>query len=183
MPDVELARGIRVTHYRRMVERRDRPGIAALIRERLVARYLDPVDAQGAPRSGFAMMAVTCLMIEALESFRQGWPDTGRRSREAFRRFFDRSGRFPEVRAHVAVFYEHIRCGILHQAESTGGWRVLRTGSMFDAVAKTVNAAKFIKALRRELNDYSSALANSEWEDLIARHARTKLDAICRNAD
>lgn len=72
---------------------------------------------------------------------------------------------------------------ILHQAESTGGWRVLRSGARFDAVARTVNAAKFIKTLRRELKDYSSALATSEWEDLIARHARTKLDAICRNSE
>lgn len=35
------------------------------------------------------MMAVACLMIEALESFYQGWPDTNGRSKDAFCKFAD----------------------------------------------------------------------------------------------
>jgi hypothetical protein len=69
------------------------------------------------------MMAVSCLMIEALECFRQGWIDTKERGKgaQAFRLFFDTAEPLKEFRGYAPAFYTHVRCGILHQAETTGG--------------------------------------------------------------
>jgi len=55
--------------------------VAQLLRERLAERYIDPVNALSADeKNEFAIMALSCLLIETLESFRQGWarsPDPG----------------------------------------------------------------------------------------------------------
>ncbi len=70
-------------------------------------------------------MAISCLMIGALESFWQGWADARQRSREAFRSFFQRcAGQGLELDIFTKLaddFYEGVRCGILHQAETTSG--------------------------------------------------------------
>ena len=52
----------------------DRNAIADAIHRRFKERYIDPISALGV--HGFTKMAIACLMIEALESFQRGWPDT-----------------------------------------------------------------------------------------------------------
>ena len=56
--------------------------------ERFTERYLRPVAGNSECKHGFTMMAVSCLMIESLESFRRGCPNTIRRSEAAFESFF-----------------------------------------------------------------------------------------------
>jgi len=46
-----------------------------MVRLRFAERYLDPI-LDSPKRHGFAMMAICCLMVEALESFRNGWSKT-----------------------------------------------------------------------------------------------------------
>jgi hypothetical protein len=51
---------------------------------------------------------VSCLMIEALESFYQGWPDSRDKSQRAFCNFFDRNHNFSFIkvtaRSSIAMF-------------------------------------------------------------------------------
>lgn len=63
------------------------------IRHRLDRRYIQPLlDVSGGYKSGFLMMAVSCLLIEALESFYKGLNSTKGKgiSQKAFLDFFDR---------------------------------------------------------------------------------------------
>ena len=78
---VELATGFTVGDYLDAValDPPDRAKIADGIHRRFLERYLDPVSEPSKKRHGFTIMAVACLMIEALESFRRGWPDTSQR--------------------------------------------------------------------------------------------------------
>jgi len=83
------------------------------------------------------MMAVSCLMIEALECFLQGWSSSENRSKAAFCLFFDAHDQFKDLRGYGQHFYKNVRCGILHQAETTGGWRIRRDKScLFDAATE-----------------------------------------------
>lgn len=100
--EIRLSSSVTIRKYLDMEKNRDREGIANFIRERFSERYIEPLRTKKA--HGFCIMAVCCLMIEALESFWQGWPDTRGRSREAFRSFFERCkrlgsllGKFSEV--------------------------------------------------------------------------------------
>src|SRR5262249_23282406 len=86
--DTELASRFTVRDYEDPKAREDRASIADAVRRRFKERYLDSIFRDPRPH-GFTVMAVCCLMIEALESFRQGWPDTRWKSQEAFQSFFD----------------------------------------------------------------------------------------------
>jgi hypothetical protein len=122
-----LAGKITVGQYTDMVKRQDRGEIAELIRLRFKERYLEPI-LDNPKRHGFAMLAVCCLMVEALESFRNGWKDTAERGKSegAFCTFFHIHDEFKELQPVAHEFYRAVRCGIFHQAETTKGWRVDR---------------------------------------------------------
>jgi hypothetical protein len=133
------------------------------LKQRLRERYIDPIE-RLAPehKNGFNIMAVSCLMIETLESFYQGLADTKTKSRECFEMFFARQQRFKAIQdAGLATsFYYDVRCGILHLGETRGGWTVSRTGAMFDRANMGVNATAFHQQIAVALNDYCAELAN-----------------------
>jgi hypothetical protein len=162
-----------VSDYRDFERQRDRAKIADLIRGRFTERYITPIEAAAADKKhGFCTMAISCLMIEALESFRKGWPDSKRHSKDAFRSFFKRHNEFRGIPADR--FYKHVRCGILHQAETTGGWRIVRKGPIFDSSSLTLNATNFHRALGNILDACCSELARAEWESQLWEDCRKK---------
>jgi len=179
--DTELAPNFTVRDYiaARDATPPDRIAISDALRARFMNRYIEPIRAK---RRGFTMMAVSCLMIEAFESFVQGWESSEGKSKAAFCFFFDQFPEFGAFRGHGQQFYKHIRCGILHQAESTGGWRIRRDGSMlFDQAALIVNAEQFVDALEQVLTTYFDQLKNAQWNDLRWKNVRRKMNAIVRN--
>jgi hypothetical protein len=182
---VVLASKFTVGHYLDAVAARNRDVIADGLHRRFAERYLQPAwDATG-PGRGFAMMAIACLMVEALESFRRGWPDTRGRgqSEHAFCSFFDAHDAFAPLRGHAREFYEGVRCGILHQAETTLGWRIRREGQLLASIdgVRTINARAFVQALRKALDSYRENLKAAAWEDEIWKHLRKKMERVCAN--
>src|SRR2546425_3631915 len=103
-----------------------------MIRRRFNERYLDPVF-DNPKRHGFAMVAVCCLMVETLESFRNGWKSTSDKGKgeAAFCGFFQTHDEFKDLRPVAHEFYRAVRCGILHQAETTHSWRIHRESGLF----------------------------------------------------
>jgi len=183
--DVRLSSSVTIAEYHQREAKRDREGIADFILERFTERYIRPLRVDPARKHGFCTMAICCLMIEALESFWQGWPDTERRSREAFRSFFQRcskQGLALGVFAQFADdFYTGVRCGILHQAETTNGWRIRRKGSLYDSNTKTINTTKFHNELEKVLKAYCDGLKRSEWDSQVWQNLRTKMRSVIEN--
>ena len=94
--------------------------IAEFFRERMRERYIDPVLALDADeKNGFSIMALSCLMLETCETFRQGWRSSIGKSERAFVSFFGREDLFGDFRGHASEFWKNVRCGILHQGETT----------------------------------------------------------------
>jgi hypothetical protein len=172
----ELAKGFTVAHYRLAVANQDRTAIADAIGRRFEERYLASITGPG--RHGFSMMAGACLTIEALESFRQGWSGTDKKGRspETFRLFFESSDSFKPFRG--LDFYKHVRCGILHQAETTGGWKIRRSGPILDPGTLNINAAAFVHAVSTSLNDFRKELKATPWDDPKWDKVRHKMKAI-----
>lgn len=184
--DPELASNYRVSDYRRDVQALHRDGIAEAVHRRFQERYVSPI--LQATTHGFTKMAVACLMVEALESFRRGWPDTGKRgqSEHAFCSFFDAHQQFASFRGHARDFYKGVRCGILHQAETTLGWRIRRdTPNLLEHSGdiRTINATKFVDALRSALDQYRDDLKSAAWDGEIWTCLREKMKTVCRNCD
>lgn len=175
----ELAKGTTVAHYRKMESEQDVAKITEFLQRRFTERYIWPVQTE--QRHGFTMMAVACLMIETLESFYRGWPKTNAKSELAFCSFFDRNSNFHFLKGYSQAFYTNVRCGILHQAETTGGWRIRREGALFDPQSKVVNANLFLEKLQEALGDYCNELREANWNSEIWKKFRKKMKAICDN--
>ena len=181
--ETKLSSSTTVAEYQKMVDKNDRDAISNFIFERFNERYLVPFSDKSI-KHGFSMMAVSCLMIEALESFRQGWSNSNSRSALAFCYFFDRSDHFSELRGKHQEFYKHIRCGLLHQAETTGGWKITRKGTQFvESENRVIDATIFMNRLELEIKSYVNELKSSEWNSDIWKNTKSKLKHICKQCD
>lgn len=187
--DVELAKGFRISQYQAALAdgENGRTDIANAIHQRFSERYLNPITAPPPEQKhGFAMMAVACLMIEALQSFRRGWLDTSKRGRaeQAFCSFFDEHDAFSAFRGHARDFYKGVRCGLLHQAETTDGWRIRRDQSQLLTVTtsgRIIDAKRFTDALRGALDRYRDDLKAASWNDDLWRCLKRKMKQVCVN--
>ena len=126
-------------------------------------------------------MASACLMIQALESFWQGWSKSPK-SALAFCQFFDRNDRFSSLRGSVQEFYSNVRCGIMHQGETTGGWHIRRDlSTLFDSTSKMIDATRFLKEMENSLSDYRTNLENGTWDSEQWQNLRKKMKDVCAN--
>jgi hypothetical protein len=177
---------VTVADYRQFEGNGDRRAIAKFVFERFMERYINPLNSiPPDKKNGFSIMALCCLMIEALESFRFGYEDTIGKSKDCFQAFFQRASQFADFNEVSSDFYKSIRCGILHQAETTGGWRITRreNSPLFDKGTLTINATKFLDRLKLYLLDYKKELETSDWDCEIWVNLKKKMSAIIRNCE
>ena len=143
------------------------------------------------PYSGFAILAIDSGVIEALEQFRRGVPQTPDRQSTAFFKAFLTQTRFKAhfTEATAGLFFSTIRCGILHQAEAKQDSLVKKSSSRPVAVLSKsgsgiiINARRFHEELEAALEDHKAALVDDApskaREDLRSAFIR-KMDAITR---
>lgn len=184
--DYLLTSNVTVGQLRGWMAKRDNASkeeIVELIYHRFFNRYvrhLDDID------SGFLRMAIACLMIETLESFKQGVKDTKKKGEglRMFKDFFrNESDDFPEFDKIHKQFYYNIRCGILHQAETTNAWRILSSGQLLNIPARSINSVKVVHALKKVLDKYTNNLRLNELGSAIWDSAFLKLEDICENCE
>lgn len=170
--------------------------------KRLKTRYLNPIkhieengDIGG---EGFAIVAIICSTIEALESFYQGKiyrkatnankldPSTEYyksqpifesflQNREPFKRHFAAPGLATE-------FYENVRCAILHEAATRSGWKIrIDSNDLVEQQGKNwvLNRDLFVQAIGEYMKNYRQELfANRNLKEAFVR----KFNAICASA-
>jgi hypothetical protein len=169
---IKLAKETTIGDYRKFEANKDKIAIANFIYQRFSERYIAPIEnTPSEKKHGFSIMAVNCLMIEALESFRSGYADTKGESKKSL----------VEFKGNEERFYKDVRCGILHQAETRGGWKIRRSGVLFDETTLTINATEFLARLKAYLEDYKSELEKSDWNSETWRNLRRKMSAIIEN--
>jgi len=185
--NVLLSSSVTIAKYRQIEAEKNRAAIADFIMERFTERYIRPLRGDPIMKHGFCTMAIACLMIEALESFSQGWSDTRNRSRDTFRLFFQRCldqglelGNLADGKL-ADDFYYGVRCGILHQAETTNGWRILRKGPLYNPDTKRINATKFHDELEKALQFFCDTLKQSDWDSRVWQNLIRKMEAVIEN--
>jgi hypothetical protein len=161
-----------------------------IFEDRIRGRFLKIVDKiKYHTFSGFAIMALDCLLIETLQQFYEGVEETPRRqsgnyfchflTKTSFNEFFD------ECKANM--YYQQIRNGILHQAQTKGNSRIwIREGTPLveyadDGNGLLINRNKFHEQLVYEFENYVSRLRqNSPVDHELRQKFKHKMDAICR---
>lgn len=170
--------------------------------KRMKTRYLNPIkhieengDIEG---EGFAVVAIICSMVEALESFFQGKsyrkatkaapldPNTEYytsqpifesflQNREPFKSHFAASGL-------AAEFYENVRCAIIHEAATRCGWKIrIDSTSLIEKQGNDwiLNRALFVRAIEECMKSYKQELfASGNLKEAFIR----KFDTICASA-
>lgn len=181
--ETKLSKSVTVDKYRQLEELEDKRSLAAFIVERFDERYFNPVM-NSSSKHGFTMMAVGCLVIEALESFYQGWHLSN--DKKPFKKFFERQkaqdrplGAFAN---HEIKFHDNIRNGILHQAETKGGWKIRRAGVLLDLSGRSINADCFIRELRKAVAEYASQL-QVDPDPTLWKNFKKKMKRVCENCE
>lgn len=175
--DTKLSSSVTVRQYHELEKAGNRCALARFVVERFEERYFCPVE-DSQRKHGFTSMAIACLAIETLESFYQGLPDTRNKSEQMFRDFFNRDTPLKIFGDGGNWFYKDIRCGLLHQAEARGGWRIQRSGCLLDMDARIINATTFLREVRKAVIEYAQRLEddNDCWSLF-----QKKMGHICDN--
>ena len=147
--DTKLASRFTVADYKKAYGKRDREAIAEAIRRRFTERYVSPVSKSKA-KHGCTLMAISCLMIETLESFRQGWRSTDGLDEQAFHLFF--------ARAPPSFVLD---CNPILGAASEGWCPQLR--GLFSESRVAVNQAWLADAATETRSGGASALTNANY--------------------
>lgn len=203
--ETELAGGWPLSKVETCLAAGQKDLLVALIQQRYEEKFLEPIrtlrSATGHAKGyGFAIMALCSLLVESLQSYRYGLPTTHDREYGALASFSPppeyeipvaerKSGAqvfvdffafaphqilFPGVDG--GTYYAAIRNGLLHQAQTKGGWKI-RIGEthLWNEPDKIVDRNKFADALTCAFNQYLEELNRATWDDDIWRKARRKL--------
>ena len=165
---------------------------------RLETRYFTPIktlEKNAMQRGeGFAIVAILCSLVEFLESTLQGKTYRYRRkgdpplkiheyekSGEIFENFLATRAPFSNVFDEDLAkdFYTNVRCGLLHEARTKGGWLIRTgkdTGPMIDPTNRIIDRKSLQKGFGDFLDSYkSSLLADQERQGAFKR----KMFSLC----
>ncbi|WP_423600907.1 hypothetical protein [Roseateles sp. MS654] len=183
MPDAKktrLTNTVTVAQYQALEAADDRAACGRFIVQRFHERYFEPT-VNAPTRHGFTLMAIGCLVIEALECFYEGKAHSKDGSAKMFAAFFQRpTGLEAFGQGDKDWFFKDIRCAVLHQAETVGGWRLRRNGKLLDPGERVINAKRFVELLQRAVGDYAKQL---ETDQVLWRNFKKKMQAVCTNCE
>ena len=164
-----------------------------ILRKRIYARYLDAAnilikdDEARKPldrKYGFTILAICCLLMETIQAFKDGLTDTNGKSKRTVKKFLMESPSFSQFFPDddtAQSFYEHYRCGILHQAEIQKDSLVWSVGSLRGTVGtkQYVNRTEIFEKLKTDFNEYIERIKDNTNTEL-RKNFRTKMDFIAR---
>jgi hypothetical protein len=202
----KLARHWGISRVQRCLDSADKDSLVAFVDQRYRERFFEPVEklmeSPGQLQGyGFAIMALCSLLIESLQCYRYGLPTTyeaeykkslnafnppanyrispteRKSGREAFQDFFSldiHKELFPGVDG--VVFYNAIRNGLLHQAQTKQGWRIRGDQPRaWNSTDKIVDRTRFANALKSAFEKYVEELRAAAWDDDLWLKARRKI--------
>ncbi len=162
---------------------------AEMLQDRINGRFLDHArNCLQSETSGFVVLAIDSMVIEALEQFRQGVVDGRRQSGRLIRSFLTGPRFQPHFDSVAAnAFYEDIRCGLLHQAEAKKLWLIRRSQLKLlttrtaagDDVGYIIDVVQFHEALESAFDDYLDELVDPGHGELRV-NLWSKMNHICR---
>ncbi|HET6218574.1 MAG TPA: hypothetical protein VFE27_16240 [Acidobacteriaceae bacterium] len=184
----------RASHWRIALNTTDWAEMTTIFRDRLVGRFLGSIhlianDEEIGRFAGFSTLALDCLLIETLNQFYKGLDETPSPHVDEFREFFLNSEHF---RDHFSdetakIFYWHIRCGLLHQAQTKkksfiraddSAMITVTTNDVRDGII--VNRVKFHEAVERVIESYIKRLLDGGVaNDALRTNFIVKMKLIC----
>lgn len=152
--------------------------------DRIRGRYIDPINllsnSENIEKYGFAVMALDCLLIETLAQFRKGLKNTKGISKKEYVGFLEECIHMENSEAEE--FYNKIRCGILHSAQTYNGARLSMNGKKIIENNKgtlIVSFDKMTESIISYFGDYKKKLVNGCDVELRNNFVK-KMNYVCR---
>ncbi len=174
---------------------------------RLETRYLNPIhllQIHGENTGeGFSIVSLQCALIEFLQTTRDGanfkngggkyepekWKENnnyeyGSSSKKIFTRFLTGQQPFKsyfDTKVKPEDFYSYVRCSLLHEARTTGNWRITANSQRSETI-KEENGVKFLQRDRfqQDLEAYIWRYKIELLSDTGLQEAfKRKFDALC----
>src|ERR1019366_1871712 len=160
-----------------------------VVNSRIQKRFLDVIDSlTPLPYAGFATLALDCLLLEAIQAFKQGHhTKTSPESKGAYKAILRSSphfSRFFSSAQSADDFYTYVRNGLLHDGETRKGYLVKAVGPLLEARddgSIRVNRKAFHVALCREFGDYVGRLS-SPTEKQLRMNLVAAIDGLCERS-
>lgn len=135
-------------------------------------------------KSGFSIMTNCCLLIEMIATYFEGTNETTKSGSETFKAVFIKAKQYGNNLKvfENETFYKNIRCGLLHQGETYGKFKIRRAGKLFDKTNLIINAMLFCDDLKNFLESYKQELISAKWDSEIWDKCRVKLRYIIKNS-
>jgi len=154
----------------------------AIVEDRIEGRWLRWVDGIVSSQfSGFAVLALDCIVLESLWGFANGKAVPKRHEREVYRKMLSgRRFRWPD--AQIDDFREFVRNGLMHDAETRNRWLVEMTiprnriAEQNAAGDYVINRSKFHRAVRGTFEDWLHGLRSGDGG--LRRNMRARMDEI-----
>jgi hypothetical protein len=164
-----------------------------VLHQRLRERFFRPVkelrrydSTTNSPmRPGFAILALDCLLIETLSSYRAGKSLKTGKSGRAFKAFLREGYGFREFFAKgemAADFYDDVRNGLLHDGETRKNWKVQKNTKLLldcETRSRIINRTLFHKAILCEYRQYFKDLRLGKNRASF----RSRLAVLCQSGD
>jgi hypothetical protein len=189
-----------------LAHRTEKDELVSFLKDRYKERFFEPLKlmrnaANNEQGYGFSIMALSSLLIESLQSYRHGWPCTDKTEverlhchhipaeyevpkserptsvGEVFRNFFkdtEWANLFPGVDG--SEFYNNIRNGLLHQAQTKNGWRIRKCEpKLWDSRTRTLDRDRFAEALEGAWGRFLRKLESQDWDSDDWKRVRRKI--------
>lgn len=167
--------------------REDWESAIMIVEDRIRGRWLDAADRLlGEKHSGFAILALDCIILESVWGFVNGKAVPKRQEEQVYRDILT-GPRFGWSAALSEEFRQFVRNGVIHDAETRKGWLVERTTpsgvtpQRNKAGGYRLNRTMFHIALRKTFEDWITALRAGDgglrnrmrdrMDQIIAKHA------------
>jgi hypothetical protein len=170
---------------------------------RLKTRYLNPIHLLQTCREntgeGFSIVSLQCALIEFLQTTRDGTnfknrcgeykPETGKyeyasSSRCIFTKFLKEQEPF---KSNFGIklaegFYSNVRCSLLHEARTTGSWRITANSERSETIKKEDGVTFLQRDLfQQDLETYIRKYMIELQSDTALQEAFIrKFDALCK---
>ena len=165
--------------------------------ERIRTRYLEPIqsilDMERYEGEGFAAVSLQCSLIETIESFINGWVYNAKKdekeeleknswykntlhknnrvgsvnSAEIFISFFKKRLPFIKMNINGLLFYQEVRCPLLHETQTKNIWRIKKCSSATKSydeshMSKIIYRDQFQRDIKTVIEDYKKAIIEGE---------------------
>ncbi len=173
---IEIALGFTIDDWNHLKTKLDSSGkwsdewdeVISKLEARFQKRFFEPAAAlESLAYSGFALLALDCLLLESLQAFISGnHAANSAASRSAFKKFLMKNktfGTYFPNESSVDTFYTHVRNGLLHDGETRKGWLIKRS-DRYDLIDR--KDPSFPVVNRRKFHDALVAVFREHFEKL-----------------